>query len=96
MTHFLPLLNFLDIFAKSNLPFLGPDLNLIWLDLFATCRCHFDSLRLVALAVLATALVVDLAERRTRLTSLTSSRISSRVPSILTKVSTSVVGGCRL
>ncbi len=85
MTHFFDLLNAFDILARSNLPFFGPLLNLIWLDLFPTYRCHFDSLRLVALAVLATALVADLAERLTRLTSPTSSRISSSVPSILTK-----------
>ncbi len=57
----------------------------MWLALFLMYRCHADSLRLVFEAVLATFLAVDLTVRAVRLTSPTSSRISSRVPSILTK-----------
>jgi len=63
----------------------------MWFDLFLMYRCHAESLRLVVLAALATFLPVDLTLRTLRLTSPTSSLISSRVPSILTKVNTSVI-----
>jgi hypothetical protein len=76
---------------RFSLPFLSPLLNLIWFDLFLMYRCQADNLRLVFLAVLATVLAVDLTLLTVRLTSPTNALISSRVPSILTKIPTSIV-----
>jgi hypothetical protein len=90
--HFLRLLlKAADILFRSNLPFLSPRLNLMWLDLFLMYRCQADNLRLVFVAALAVFLTVDLTSLTVRLTSPTSSLISSRVPSILTRLITSVV-----
>ena len=66
-------------------PFLFPLLNLMWLAFPLRYLCHADNLRVVFLVALATFLTVDLTPLTVDLTSPISSRISSRVPSILTK-----------
>ena len=88
---FLERLNALDIADRSNLPFFGPRLNLMWFLLLAMYRCQSESLRLVFFAVLATSLTARLTVRPVRLTSPNNSLSSSRVPSTFTRLTTSVV-----